>query len=119
LEIYYETVFKKKKSEGIKINTDRGDEEQKKPGQKKSQLRQWHTLISVLSSVRQQQLFTSDMMVVQFTYNMSLSLYLKWDLVHSKTTRYTYIHDGKYYGVTQHAVCGSVLNLLPQIAEVL
>jgi len=46
--------YSRKKSEDIKINTEGEDEEQKKPGQKKSQLKQWHILISVLSSVRQQ-----------------------------------------------------------------
>jgi hypothetical protein len=47
-----ETVFMKK-SENIKINTE-GEEEQKKPGQKKSQLTQLPILITVLSSARQQ-----------------------------------------------------------------
>jgi hypothetical protein len=43
-----------KKSDDIKINTDGVNEKQKKPGQKMSQLKQWHILISILSSVRQQ-----------------------------------------------------------------
>jgi len=43
-----------KKSDDIKINTDGVNEKQKKPGQKISQLKQWHILISILSSVRQQ-----------------------------------------------------------------
>jgi len=58
LEIYYKNSIQEKKSEDIKINTDGGDGEQKKPGQKKSQLQQWHIPISVLSSVRQQQHLT-------------------------------------------------------------
>jgi hypothetical protein len=57
LNIYYKNSIQEKKSD-IKINTDEGDEEQKKPGQKKSQLKQWHILIFVLSSVRQQQHLT-------------------------------------------------------------
>jgi hypothetical protein len=38
----------------IKINTDVVVEKHKKPGQKKSQLKQRHILISILSSVRKQ-----------------------------------------------------------------
>jgi len=43
-----------KKSDDTNINTDGVNEKQKKPGQKMSQLKQWHILISILSSVMQQ-----------------------------------------------------------------
>jgi hypothetical protein len=45
-------VFKKK-SKDIKMNTDGIVEEQKKPSHSKAQLKQWHHLISDVSSVRE------------------------------------------------------------------